>query len=223
MGISQSLRSYFRMHQIPFKACDNISQWLHEDDLKKLEKELTSKFDEVLKTLLIDLENDENSRDTGARLAKMYLYEVMGGRYLRRPKVAAFPNDGEHKYEGMLVVRSEIKSVCAHHHQPVSGICYIGIIPGEKVIGLSKYSRIAQWCARRGTLQEELTTQIANEIKEITESKDIGVHIEAEHGCCTNRGIMAASSLTQTTVLSGEFQKPDVKAEFFENIKLQKR
>lgn len=223
MSISEKLRDYFKTNKIPFKACDNISSWLHESDLKKLEEELTGKFEEVLKTLLIDLAGDENSRDTGHRLAKMYLYEIMSGRYLPMPKIAAFPNEGEHKYEGMIVVRAEIKSVCAHHHQPVTGTCYIGIVPGKKVIGLSKYARIAQWCARRGTLQEELTNQIAKEIRRITKSEDIGVHIEAEHGCCTNRGIMAHSSLTQTTVLFGEFQKADVKAEFFQNIALQKK
>jgi GTP cyclohydrolase I len=122
----------------------------------------------------------------------------------------------------MLVVRSELKSMCSHHHQPVAGIAYIGIIAADKLIGLSKYTRIAQWCARRGTLQEELANDIAREIASATGAEHLGVYIQATHGCCENRGIMAHSSLTQTTVLRGAF-KDDMgtKKEFFDNIKLQ--
>ena len=122
----------------------------------------------------------------------------------------------------MLVVRSELRSVCSHHHQPVAGVAYIGIIAAEKLIGLSKYTRIAQWCARRGTLQEELANDIAREIMKSTGSDNVGVYIQAQHGCCENRGIMAHSSLTQTTVLEGAFlTDASVKEEFFHNIKLQ--
>ena len=72
---------------------------------------------------------------------------------------------------------------------------------------LSKYTRIAQWCARRGTLQEELNNVIANEIQKATGSNNVGVYLQATHGCCENRGIGAHSSLTQTTVLRGAFNE----------------
>ena len=122
----------------------------------------------------------------------------------------------------MLVVRSELKSMCSHHHQPVTGVAYIGIIAASKLIGLSKYTRLAQWCARRGTLQEELANDIARVIAQATGSKDIGVYIQATHGCCENRGVMAHSSLTQTSVLKGRFfDDYGTKKEFFDNIKLQ--
>jgi len=112
--------------------------------------------------------------------------------------------------------------MCSHHHQPVGGTAYIGIIAADKLIGLSKYTRIAQWCARRGTLQEELANDIAREIKKATGAHNVGVYIQATHGCCENRGIMAHSSLTQTTVLEGSFKSdPGTKKEFFDNIKLQ--
>jgi GTP cyclohydrolase I len=160
--------------------------------------------------------------DTGRRLAKMYVNEIMAGRYDPKPSATAFPNDSEDRYEGMLVVRSELRSVCSHHHQPVAGVAYIGIIAAEKLIGLSKYTRIAQWCARRGTLQEELANDIAREIMQATGAKDVGVYVQATHGCCENRGIMAHSSLTQTSVLHGAFNKDmGTKKEFFDNIKLQ--
>jgi GTP cyclohydrolase I len=152
----------------------------------------------------------------------MYYNEIMAGRYEPAPCATAFPNDSEERYEGMLVVRSELRSMCSHHHQPVNGVAYIGIIAAEKLIGLSKYTRIAQWCARRGTLQEELCNDIAREIAKATGATDLGVYIQAQHGCCENRGIMAHSSLTQTTVLKGAFKDdPGTKKEFFDNIKLQ--
>jgi len=203
-------------------AGDNISEFIYEGEKQKLIDEAAEKFEGVLDALIIDRETDPNSHGTAKRLAKMYYNELMQGRYDRIPTATAFPNEGEDAYTGMLVVRSELKSVCSHHHQPVTGVAYIGIIPNGKVIGLSKYTRIAQWCARRGTLQEELCNDIAREIKKATNSKNIGVYIQATHGCCENRGIMAHSSLTQTTVLEGSFKDdPGTKKEFMDNIKLQ--
>jgi len=203
-------------------AGDNIARLLQSGEKEQLIDEATEAFETVLDTLIIDRHNDPNSKGTARRLAKMYFNEIMAGRYDYRPDATAFPNDSEDRYEGMLVVRSELKSMCSHHHQPVTGTAYIGIIAAEKLIGLSKYTRIAQWCARRGTLQEELANDIAREIKNATGAKDLGVYIQATHGCCENRGIMAHSSLTQTTVLEGSFKTdPGTKKEFFDNIKLQ--
>jgi len=207
-----------------FWAGDNISDYVSEEDKPILIKEATEAFERVLDTLLIDRDTDPNSHGTARRLAKMYFTETMAGRYDTAPDCTAFPNNSKDRYEGMLVVRSELRSMCSHHHQPVSGVAYIGIIAANKLIGLSKYTRIAQWCARRGTLQEELCNDIAKEICKATESEHIGVYIECEHGCCTNRGIMAHSSLTQTTVLKGAFlTDPATKKEFFDNIALQSR
>jgi len=203
-------------------AGDNISEFIYEGEKQTLIDEAAEKFEGVLDALIIDRDNDPNSHGTAKRLAKMYYNELMQGRYDRIPNATAFPNEGEDAYTGMLVVRSELKSVCSHHHQPVTGVAYIGIIPNGKVIGLSKYTRIAQWCARRGTLQEELANDIAKEISKATDSKHLGVYIQATHGCCENRGIMAHSSLTQTTVLKGAFKDdPGTKKEFMDNIKLQ--
>ena len=220
--VSEVVRERLRNKGVRFFANDNISEHISEFELKEIQNELTYKFQDVLETLIIDTENDPNSEGTAKRLAKMYINELMQGRYFKAPAATAFPNTAEDKYEGMLVVRSELKSVCSHHHQPVSGVAYIGVIAADKLIGLSKYTRIAQWCARRGTLQEELCNDIAKEIMTATNAKDVGVYIQATHGCCENRGIMAHSSLTQTTVLKGAFKNdPGTKKEFFDNIKLQ--
>jgi GTP cyclohydrolase I len=220
--LGDHLRFKMRREGKRFWAGDNISEYLKEGDKEKLIEEATEAFELVLDRLLIDGETDPNSQGTARRLAKMYFNEIMEGRYDTGPDCTAFPNDSEDRYEGMLVVRSELRSMCSHHHQPVSGVAYIGIIAANKLIGLSKYTRIAQWCARRGTLQEELCNDIAREIEKATEAKHLGVYIQAVHGCCENRGIMAHSSLTQTTVLKGAFKDDaGVKKEFFDNIKMQ--
>ena len=205
-----------------FHANDNITKFIEEGEKEQLIDELTEKFEGVLDALIIDRDNDPNSQDTARRLAKMYYKEIMSGRYDARPNATAFPNVTNDPYKGMLVVRSELKSMCSHHHQPVSGVAYIGIIAADTLIGLSKYTRLAQWCARRGTLQEELAMDIAKEIMNATGSENVGVYIQATHGCCENRGISAHSSLTQTTVLKGAFyDDPSTKKEFMDNIKLQ--
>ena len=220
--ISKTIKNELQRDNKRFYACDNISEYLDDERRGLLITELTEKFTGVLESLLIDIENDPNSRETGKRLAKMYVNELMEGRYFPQPNSTAFPNDGQNPYDGMLVVRAEIKSMCSHHHQIVDGIAYIGIIPQKTVIGLSKYIRIAQHIARRGTLQEELCVSINEAIREATQSEDVAVYIEARHGCCENRGVMAHSSLTQTTVLHGSFYRPEVRAEFLNYIKLQK-
>lgn len=224
--ISKEIVKKLKDANIRYFANDNISKFLDDNSRKQLIDEVAEKFEGVLRSLLIDVDNDPNSKGTARRLAKMYINEIMAGRYHEPPEVTSFPNDGSHgsePYDGMLVVRAELKSMCSHHHQPVTGVAYIGVLPSSHVIGLSKYIRIAQHCARRGTLQEELCGDIAKAIKAATRSQSVAVYIEAKHGCCENRGIMASNSTTQTTVLFGEFHDPSVKKEFFDNIALQSR
>jgi GTP cyclohydrolase I len=220
--ISERILERIRADGARYWAGDNISEYILDSEKTELIDELTTKFEGVLDSLLIDRHEDPNSQGTAHRLAKMYIHEIMSGRYDPAPDATAFPNDSEDRYEGMLVVRSELRSMCSHHHQPVAGVAYIGLIAAQKLIGLSKYTRIAQWCSRRGTLQEELANDIAREIVKATGATDVAVYIQATHGCCENRGIMAHSSLTQTTVLKGAFKDDQgTKKEFFDNIKLQ--
>ena len=222
MGKSEQIKAKLKDAGIRYWAGDNISEVLQEGDKEQLIEEATVAFEEVLDKLVIDRHTDPNSMGTGKRLAKMYINELMAGRYDPMPVATAFPNDGDDRYDGMLVVRSELISMCSHHHQIVRGVAYIGIIAADKLIGLSKYTRIAQWCAERGTLQEELANDIVREIQKATGAEHLGVYIQATHGCVENRGVQAHSSLTQTTVLKGAF-KDDVgtKKEFMDNIKLQ--
>ena len=222
MKIKDKIQQRLKDNNVRYWANDNISKYIEPGEKQQLIDEAVPAFENVLQSLLIDTETDPNSKDTARRMAKMYINEIMSGRYEEMPNPSAFPNYIENGYEGMLVVRSELKSVCSHHHQPVSGVAYIGIIAGPKLLGLSKYTRIAQWCAKRGTLQEELNVMIANAIQQQTGSEHVGVYVQATHGCCENRGIKAHSSLTQTTVLRGDFKNVEgTKKEFMDNIKLQ--
>lgn len=221
--ISDVIRERVKAANKRFFASDNISNYVNDNEKLKLVDELTEKFEGVLRSLVIDIDNDPNSKGTAKRLAKMYINELMAGRYDPMPDITSFPNEGHDRFEGMLVVRAEITSMCSHHHQPVRGVAIIGIIPTGYVIGLSKYARIAQWCARRGTLQEELANQISRQIMEHTDTENVAVYIEATHGCMENRGVEAHSSLTQTAVVHGLFHNDSVKAEFLNHVKLQMR
>jgi GTP cyclohydrolase I len=201
-------------------ASDNIASLIHDGEREQLIDEAAEAFETVLDTLIIDRHNDPNSKDTARRLAKMYFNEIMSGRYDHVPSVTSFPNDGS--YDQLIVIRSDINSMCSHHHQPVQGVCYIACMPGDKVIGLSKYTRLAQHLSMRGHLQEELTEMIACEIEKQTASKSVGVYIRARHGCCENRGIRSSNSATQTTVLKGALKTDSaLKNEFMHNIQIQ--
>jgi len=219
--MSEIIKTRLKADGKRYFAADNISEYILDDyERQQLIDELASKFQGVLSSLIIDTDNDPNSEGTANRLAKMYINEIMSGRYLPDPRIASFPNEGQ--YDQLIVVRMNIKSMCSHHHQPVSGVCYIGCLPGDFVIGLSKYTRVAQHLSNRGHLQEELTEMIAERIEKLTQSKGVAVYIRARHGCCENRGIMASNSSTQTTVVKGELKtNTHLKQEFMDNIKLQ--
>ena len=224
MTIKDTIKQRLVDNNVRYWANDNIADYIEEGEKQQLIEEAIPAFENMLQHLLIDTETDPNSMDTARRMAKMYINEIMSGRYDKMPNPSAFPNYIEGGYEGMLVVRSELTSLCSHHHHTVKGVAYIGIIAGPKLLGLSKYTRIAQWCARRGTLQEELNVMIANAIQKETGSEHVGVYVQATHGCCENRGIKAKSSLTQTTVLRGAFKDdPSTTKEFMDNIKMQQQ
>ena len=122
MGKSEQIIARLEQEGIRYWAGDNISDVLQEGDKEQLIEEATVAFENVLDKLIIDRHNDPNSMDTGRRLAKMYFNEIMAGRYDPMPNATAFPNHVQDGYKGMLVVRSEIKSMCSHHHQPVNDV-----------------------------------------------------------------------------------------------------
>ena len=196
-------------------ANDTIYASLNEGDLQKIEDDVAEAFQGVLKALVINTTDDHNTKDTARRVAKMFVHELFKGRYYPPPEVTAFPN--AKKYDQIYITGPiSIDSTCAHHFQPITGSCYIGIFPDEKVIGLSKFNRMVDWIASRPQIQEEMTEQIADMVEKETEAKGVAVIIKAEHFCMTARGVKEHESEMMTSVVRGIFRdEPTTKAEFF--------
>jgi len=229
MSISEIIAGRLRSDHKRFFANDNISEYIQPEELSLLEDELAEKFTGALKSLVIDVERDPNSHETGRRMAKMYLHELMRGRYYPSPKVTSFPNEKKlakrdderpaYCYSGLLVVPAELTSMCSHHHAIVKGIAYIGILPGDKVIGLSKYVRLAQWLSRRGTLQEQLTEDLLHEIQKAADTEDVAVMSMATHGCLTCRGVEASHAYVSSAELGGRFyEEHELRSEFYRHV-----
>ena len=191
-------------------------------DLQDIENNVTEAFQGVLDALLIDTKNDHNTKDTARRVAKMFVHEIFRGRYYPPPKITAFPNVKQYDQIYMSGPMS-INSTCAHHFQPITGKAYVGIFPGEKVIGLSKFNRMVDWVASRPQIQEEMTEQIADMIEKETEAKGVAVIVKAEHFCMTARGVKEHESDMVTSVVRGIFRdEPAIKAEFFSLLSTMK-
>lgn len=199
----------------PFFANDNISEFFHDGELKTLQAEVEKRYQHFLEALIIDVNNDHNTEGTAHRVAKMCLHEVFKGRYLPAPKITDFPN-AKGLDEMYMMGPITVRSACSHHFVPITGRCWIGIVPGNRVIGLSKFNRIVDWIASRPQIQEELVVQIADFIEEQISPKGLAIVIEATHNCMTWRGVKEPMEAKMTTnVMRGVFRdKPEARAEF---------
>jgi GTP cyclohydrolase I len=199
-----------RMSTIKHKhfANDTIYTYLDPGDVKLIECEVAEAFEDVLKALVINTDDDHNTKDTAHRVAKMFVHEIFRGRYYPPPEVTAFPNVKQYDQLYMSGPMS-INSTCAHHFQPIKGKAYVGIFPGDKVVGLSKFNRIVDWVASRPQIQEEMTEQIADMIEKETDAKGVAVVIKAEHFCMTARGVKEHESEMVTSVLRGVIRNDD--------------
>ena len=198
-----------------FFCNDNISKYIEPADFDDLIAEVAGKMQGVLESLVIDTANDHNTQDTANRVAKMFCTEIFSGRYRPQPKITAFPNVTA--YDQVYVTGPiTIRSTCAHHMMPIMGKAYVGIFPGDNVIGLSKFNRMVDWVASRPQIQEEMTIQIADLIENQTGAKGIAVLIQAEHGCMSMRGVKEHDSNMSTSIMRGVFRDaPHLKQEFF--------
>tara|TARA_B100001179_G_scaffold92915_1_gene65867 strand:- start:557 stop:1243 length:687 start_codon:yes stop_codon:yes gene_type:complete len=196
-------------------ANDTIFAYLDPGDVKLIECEVAEAFEDVLKALVINTTDDHNTKDTAHRVAKMFVHEIFRGRYYPPPEVTSFPNAKE--YDQIYVSGPiSINSTCAHHFQPITGQAYVGVFPGKRVVGLSKFNRIVDWIASRPQIQEEMTEQIADMVEKETEAQGVAVVIKAEHFCMTARGVKEHESEMMTSVVRGMFRdEPATKAEFF--------
>jgi len=205
--IIESGESYF--------ANSNISEFIEEGELDLLQEEVAKKLQGVLESLVIDTDLDHNTKDTANRVAKMYIREIFKGRYCPPPKVTAFPNLG---YKSLYTTGPiSIRSTCAHHFQNITGKCWVGIIPDTEVIGLSKFNRIVHHISERPQIQEEMTTQISQELQKFAKTPHVAVVIKAEHHCMTHRGVREHESDMTTAIMLGSFgEDPALKKEFYD-------
>ena len=209
--IKQAGASYF--------ANDNIAKFILPGELDTLQDEVQRRMDSLLRGLVMDVDNDHNTKGTAKRVAKMYLKEVFKGRYLPPPEVTDFPN-AKMLDEIYTVGPISIRSACSHHFVPITGKCWIGIIPGERVIGISKFNRVVDWIASRPQIQEEMCVQIADFIEEQIQPIGLAVIVEATHLCMTWRGVKEAETQMRNSIMRGAFlNKPEARAEFMALIK----
>jgi GTP cyclohydrolase IA len=177
------------------------------------------KVEELFDVLRIDHRNDHNTRETPQRVAKMFVEEILQGRYTAPPRMTEF--DNAQAYDQLIVTGPlEIRSMCAHHLMPIYGHAVIGILPAAdgKIIGLSKYDRIVEYFASRLQIQEELVKQIGQYIMEATKPRGLAVRVSAVHMCKTQRGVRAShrSRMVNTYYWGEMAQNAELKREFLQ-------
>jgi GTP cyclohydrolase I len=196
-----------------------LDQPLTEGEREAMMMAAAQKVEELFDILCIDHRNDHNTRETPQRVAKMYVEEILGGRYSAPPKITEF--DNAQAYDQLIVTGPiELRSMCAHHLMPIYGAAYVGILPAAdgKIIGLSKYDRIVEYFAARLQIQEELVKQIGQYIMEMTAPRGLAVRISAVHMCKTQRGVRAShrSRMVNTYYWGEMAQDAELKREFLQ-------
>jgi GTP cyclohydrolase IA len=198
---------------------ETLDQPLMEGEREAMIAAAAHKLEELFDILRIDHRNDHNTRETPQRVAKMYVEEILAGRYSAPPKITEF--DNAQAYDQLIVTGPiELRSMCAHHLMPIYGAAYVGILPAAdgKIIGLSKYDRIVEYFAARLQIQEELVKQIGQYIIEMTAPRGLAVRINAVHMCKTQRGVRAShrSRMVNTYYWGEMAQDAELKREFLQ-------
>jgi GTP cyclohydrolase I len=219
--VSAQISTRLKAADVSFLANDNIADYILPGELQALEAEVGDRVRDLLRSLVIDIENDHNTEETAERVARMYLHEVFKGRYHQQPKVASFPNVKELD-EIYTVGPITVRSACSHHLVPIMGNCWIGIKPGSRVIGLSKFTRVADWVFSRPHIQEEAVMILADEIEKLCEPQGLGIIVKAQHYCMKWRGVREPQTSMVNSVVRGDFRHdPSLKQEFFELVRQQ--
>ncbi len=171
-------------------------------------------FEQIMEALGLDL-TDDSLRGTPHRVAKMFVQEIFSGLHPdNKPKVSVFENS--YHYDKMLVEANiNFNSTCEHHFLPIIGKAHIGYVSNGKVIGLSKLNRIVDYFARRPQVQERMVMQVFNELKEVLDTEDVMVVMEAKHLCVSSRGIKDETSFTSTLQYGGIFEQKEFRDDFF--------
>ena len=223
LPVSARIRTRILQAGQRFHANDNISSFIAPGESDALLDEVAGKMKGVLDSLVIDTERDHNTHDTARRVAKMYLTEVFRGRYVTAPPVTEFPN-AERLNELMIVGPITVRSACSHHFCPIMGRLWIGLMPNEhsNLIGLSKYSRLAEWIMSRPQIQEEAITQMAELLMTKVSPDGLAVIMEADHFCMHWRGVKDTETKMVNSVMRGSFLKNStLRREFLSLINLK--
>jgi GTP cyclohydrolase I len=171
----------------------------------------------IIEALGLDTD-DPNLSGTDERVAKMYLEMFNGLRSGAEPRVTTFPND--EGYEHMVMERDiPFYSMCSHHFVPFYGHAHIAYVPGDRIVGLSKFSRILEFYAKRPQLQERLTEQVVSFLMNKLSAKGAMVVLEARHLCVEMRGVKKAGALTVTSAIRGLFHNRPLREEFLDLLR----
>lgn len=221
--MSEVIRERIRAAGKRFHANDNIAEFIHgAGELDALEQEVASRIEGMLRSLVIDTDGDHNSNETAQRVARMYLGEVFRGRFQAMPKVTEFPN-AERLNELMIIGPVTVRSACSHHLVPIIGRLWIGVLPsaGSKLIGLSKYARIADWVMSRPQIQEEAVMQLADLLEDRLKPAGIALTLSADHFCMQWRGVKDAEPHMTNSVMRGAFLNNEgLRREFLQLMKI---
>jgi len=205
--VSERIRERLRRAGRRFHANDNIAEFIDgAEELAALEHEVAQRIEALLESLVIDTVGDHNSRGTAQRVARMYLDEVFSGRYVPMPRITEFPN-AEKLDELMIIGPVTVRSACSHHLVPILGRLWVGVLPkaGSKLIGLSKYARIAEWVMSRPQIQEEAVMQLADLLEARLQPAGLALVLEADHFCMQWRGVKDAEPHMTNSVMRGAF------------------
>jgi GTP cyclohydrolase IA len=206
--ISATIKQRIEAAKQRYFANDNISAFIDDGELDLLLDEVAGKMQGVLESLVIDTDNDHNTRESARRVAKMYITEVFKGRYVAQPPVTEFPN-ASGLNELMIVGPITIRSACSHHFCPIMGKLWVGVMPNQhsNLIGLSKYARLAEWVMSRPQIQEEAVTQLADLLMKKVKADGLAIVMEADHFCMHWRGVKDNESRMLNSVMRGSFLK----------------
>ena len=180
-------------------------------------KQIAQHFRSIMEILNLDL-NDNSLKDTPDRVAKMYVKELFDGLDPKQaPSISKFENSFE--YNGCILEKNiPFYSLCEHHFVPIKGVAHVAYYANEKIIGLSKINRIVNYLSKKPQVQEKLTVEIVEYMKNVLQTEDVACIIEAEHLCVSMRGIKDVNSLTTTAEYSGKFNEPSIKLELLSMI-----
>jgi GTP cyclohydrolase I len=218
---SERIRQRLRTAKQRHHANDNIADFIRdENELAELEDEVTAAMQGVLEAMIIDTQSDHNTQGTARRVARMFLHEVYRGRFHRMPPVTEFPN-AERINELMIVGPITVRSACSHHLVPILGKLWIGVLPNERsnLIGLSKYSRIADWIMSRPQIQEEAIMQLADLLESRIAPDGLALVMEADHFCMQWRGVKDDSHMTNSIMRGAFLKNPELRREFLQLLR----